>query len=66
VVQLCQKAGLIEGNKVFLDATLIRANASLDSLVSRELYRQLDQTPKEYLNRVWEENPLNDADVSQG
>lgn len=33
---MCQEAGLVEGDKVFLDATLLKANASLDSLVERE------------------------------
>jgi transposase len=55
VVMLCEKAGLIEGNKVFLDATLLKANASLDSLTERRSYREL-QTPEQYLDRVWAEN----------
>jgi len=58
VVRLCQEAGLVEGEKVFIDATLLKANASLDSLVEREVYHQLKTTPEEYLDRVWEENPL--------
>lgn len=32
IVKLCEEAGLVEGNKVFLDATLLKANASFDSL----------------------------------
>lgn len=58
VVRMCQEAGLVEGDKVFVDATLLKANASLDSLVEREVYHQLKTTPEEYLDRVWEENPL--------
>lgn len=62
VVRLCQEAGLVEGDKVFLDATLLRANASLDSLVAREACHRRKETPKEYLDRVWEENPLEGPD----
>lgn len=51
VAMLCEKAGLIEGNKVFLDATLLKANASLDSLTERWSYQEL-QTPEQYLDRV--------------
>lgn len=52
---LCEKAGLIEGNKVFLDATLLKANASMDSLTERRPYQEL-QALEQYLDRVWSEN----------
>lgn len=55
VVMLCEKAGLIEGNRVFLDATLLKANASLDSIIERRPYQEL-QTPEQYLDCVWAEN----------
>lgn len=58
VVQLCQEVGLVEGDRVFIDATLIQANASLDSLVEKEVCHQLKTSPEEYLDRVWKENPL--------
>jgi transposase len=35
VVDLCQQAGLVWGQEVFFDATKVRANAALDSLVPR-------------------------------
>jgi len=35
IVELCQAAGLIWGKEVIFDATQVRANASLDSLVPR-------------------------------
>ena len=60
VVDLCQDAGLIEGKKLFLDATLIKANASMDSLVSRPIYQELNQTSDEYLETLWKENPLSE------
>lgn len=62
VVRMCREAGLLEGDKVFLDATLLKANASLDSLVEREACHRRKETPKEYLDRVWEENPLEGPD----
>ena len=35
VVDLCQEAGLVWGKELFFDATKVRANADLDSLVPR-------------------------------
>lgn len=57
IVRACRDAGLIDGNRLVLDATLIRANASLDSLVSRSLHVQLPAT-EDYLDQVWAENPV--------
>jgi IS5 family transposase len=37
VVQCCIKGGLVAGDVVHIDATLIRANVSLDSLVKRHI-----------------------------
>jgi len=66
VVRMCREAGLVEGDKVFLDATLLKANASLDSLVAREACHRLKETPEAYLDRVWEENPLEGPDDPGG
>ncbi len=38
VVDLCQAAGLVWGQELFFDATKVRANADLDSLVPRFSY----------------------------
>ena len=35
VVELCQQAGLVWGKELFFDATKVRANAAIDSLVPR-------------------------------
>src|SRR5688572_18961515 len=35
VVELCQEAGLVWGKELFFDATKVRANADVDSLVPR-------------------------------
>ncbi len=37
VVRQCQKAGLVSAETVPIDASLIRANVSMDALVSRPL-----------------------------
>jgi hypothetical protein len=57
IVRTCRDAGLIDGNRLVLDATLIRANASLDSLGSRSLHAQLPAA-EDYLSQVWAENPV--------
>jgi transposase len=52
VVQQCQKAGLVKGRKIIADATLIEADASLDSMVRREKgdpdFRELKNHEKQY------------------
>jgi transposase len=35
VVGLCQEAGLVWGKEIIFDATKVRANAALDSVVPR-------------------------------
>lgn len=58
VVKLCEEKGLIKGDKLFLDATYVKANASLDSLVERGLYHRLPGSTDDYLKKVWDENPV--------
>ncbi|MGE5542567.1 MAG: hypothetical protein ACM3WT_05990, partial [Bacillota bacterium] len=60
-----KEKGLIEGDRLFLDSTLLKANASLDSMVSRTLYSTL-RKPGEYLDEVWEANPGSDGDDDGG
>lgn len=55
IVKLCREAGLIEGDKLFVDSTLVKANASMDSVVSKELFQQLKE-PEAYLKQIFEEN----------
>jgi hypothetical protein len=52
---LCREAGLIDGDKLFIDSTIVKANASMDSVVSKDLYQQLKE-PETYLREVFEEN----------
>jgi transposase len=51
VVQLCLREGLIKGEAVHMDSTIIKANASLDSFV------EVKQNPETYIKRVYQENP---------
>lgn len=66
VVELCKEAGLVEDNKVYyLDATLLKANGSLDSLEECGRVQTLKYTPEQYLDQVWAENGQNDEQSSQ-
>jgi len=62
IVRQCERAGLIRGDRLYLDSTLVEANASLESLGSRALVAQLAAVD-EHLAAIWDENPpLADAD----
>jgi transposase len=61
IVQQCARAGLIDGETVFTDSSLVRADASKDSVIDRRLenyvrkkYRQLERR----LDEPVEEKPL--------
>src|SRR5512141_486765 len=56
IVRQCEQAGLIRGDKLFADSTLVQANASLDSVGSRALVRQLADVP-DHVERLWADNP---------
>jgi transposase len=56
VVKQCEQAGLIRGDKLFADSTLVQANASYDSVGSRALVRQLTDIP-DHVERLWADNP---------
>lgn len=57
VLKLCWEAGLLRGEKIFADSTLVVANASLKSVVRREELFQPSLSPHEHLERVFSENP---------
>jgi transposase len=48
IVWQCVQAGLVDGSKLFMDSSLVQANASNDSVVNRE-------SLKRYLNRSYRE-----------
>ena len=52
VVALCREAGLIWGAKRFIDATKVRANADVDSLVPR-----WHQQAKAHVDALFAANP---------
>lgn len=56
VVKLCQERGLIQGKVLFLDSTQVAADASMKSLSSRSLQRQLGSS-RAYVHKVWHANP---------
>jgi transposase len=52
VVQVCQDRGLIQGRRLYVDSTLVDADAALDSGRSRQLLRQLPGKPEKYLAKL--------------
>jgi transposase len=57
IVWQCVEAGLVDGSKLFMDSSLIQADASNDSVVNREsLKRYLNQSYRELEARL-EESP---------
>jgi transposase len=56
-VELCKTAGLVRGEAVFMDSTLIQANASLSSLETREGHEP-PLPAREYVRQVFRENPV--------
>jgi transposase len=62
IVRQCERAGLLRGDRLYLDSTLVEANASLESLGSRALVAQLAAVDA-HLAAVWDENPMAAADA---
>src|SRR5215471_1712865 len=63
IVQLCELAGLIQGDVVFVDSTLTKANASTRGLRSRALLQQRLQTPREFVDDL-EANSADDEEAN--
>ena len=55
VVRLCDQAGLVSGERVVVDSTVVPANASLETLVSRSIFEQLPPSG-EFVDRLFVEN----------
>jgi transposase len=60
-VHLCQNAGMVGGIHISGDRSIVKANASLESLEPRIVH----QTPEEFVNRVFAENPLQSGEHEQ-
>jgi len=58
VLALCVEAGLVKGEQLFADSTLIQANASLKSVVLRADAFQPPRSPRAHVKRVFTENPV--------
>jgi transposase len=56
-IQLCKQAGLLGDGPVYVDATHVGAAASLESLVKREEYVNPPMPVKDYIQKVYQENP---------
>jgi transposase len=56
IVQLCEGAGLVQGDVLFVDSTLTQANAATQGLRSRSLLQQTLPRPAEFVNDLWTVN----------
>lgn len=65
ILERCVEQGLVKGEKVFMDSTYIQANASLKSIVPRQDAVEPKYSSKEYVDKVFSENPVEDEKTSQ-
>lgn len=56
IVRQCEQAGLVRGDKVYLDSTLVEASANIDSVGSRALISQLPDA-QAHVEKLWQDNP---------
>jgi transposase len=56
IVRQCERAGLIVGQHLYVDSTLVRANADRASVGSRALLEQLASVD-EHVAALWRDNP---------
>jgi transposase len=66
IVRQCERAGLVQGDRVYVDRTLVRANASLDSLGSRALVEQQRTDVAAHVAAVWRENEEGPIEATGG
>jgi transposase len=59
IIRQCAKAGLVRGNLLYVDSTLVAADADVNRVGSRALVSQLPDIG-EHVARIWEENPAPD------
>src|SRR5271170_7402121 len=65
IVRRCMAVGLVEGQHLAVDGTLVAADASAQSRVSREQLvevAQLSRTVREYLTELEQQNPVVESD----
>jgi transposase len=66
IVRRCLEAGLVEGQNLAVDGTMVGANASRQSRVPREQLKeaaQVSRTVREYLAELEQVNPVSDAEM---
>jgi transposase len=66
IVRRCLEAGLVEGQNLAVDGTIVAADASRQSRVPREQLQeaaQLSRTVREYLAELEHVNPVSDAEM---
>src|ERR671939_835713 len=56
IMRQCERAGLIDGRTLYLDSTLVKANAALGSRAARALVAQLTSVD-EHVAALWRDNP---------
>jgi len=64
IVRRCMAVGLVEGQNLAVDGTMVGANASRQSRIPREKLQdaaQVSQTVEEYLSELEQTNPVCDA-----
>ena len=67
VVWQCVERGLVDGRKLFLDSSLIGADASNDSVVDKKsFHRYLNKSYREFERRLDEEGKDKDTKTSKG
>ncbi len=62
VVKLCEAPGLVEGDVLFLDSTMTKANASPQSMCSRKLLEQVLPQPERFISDLWVVNDEADTE----
>lgn len=66
IVRRCLEAGLVEGQSLVVDGTMVRADASGDSRVPRERLvevAQVSRTVQQYLAELEQQNPIPNAET---
>ncbi len=66
IVRRCLEAGLVEGQNLAVDGTMVGANASRQSRVPREQLKeaaQVSRTVQEYLAELEQVNPVSDTEM---
>lgn len=64
-IQICSEAGLLGEGPVYIDATHVGAAASLESLVQREETVSPPLPVKDYIQKVYKDNPVLQDDVDK-